>query len=105
MSAIVSCSPVARSWHVELDLGGNGDLDLKGSGPGGLIGGNLGVDDKVDGAAGEIGDDGSAVPWAEDEWMWSDRTGRAGDGRAASEKGLAAAGRPLPLTQSFGAGL
>ena len=105
MSAIVSCLPVARSWRVEFGLGGNGDLDLKGSGTGGLIGGNLGVDGKVDGAAGEIGDDGSASMVSGDGQVWPDGTARAGNGRATSEKGSAAAGRPLPFTQSFSAGL
>ena len=105
MSAIVSCSPVARSWHVEFGLGGDGDLDLQDCTSGGPSSVDSGASGEVDGAAEEIGDDGSAVPWAEDEWVWSDRTGRAGDGRAASAKVLAAAGRPLSLTQSFGAGL
>ena len=105
MSAIVSCLPVARSWRVEFGLGGNGDLDLKRSGTGGLIGGKLGVDSKVDGAAGEIGDDGSASMVSGDGQVWPDGTARAGNGRATSEKGCAAAGRPLPFAQSFSAGL
>ena len=78
---------------------------MKGSGAGGLIGGNLGVDGKVDGAAGEIGDDGSASMVSGDGQVWPDGTARAGNGRATSEKGSAAAGRPLPFAQSFSAGL
>ena len=105
VSATVCCWPVARSWLVELGRGGNGDLHLQVGAVGEPSSVDLGVSGEVDGAAEELGDAGTAVPCAEDGWMWSDRTGRAGDGRAASEKVLAAAGRPLPLTQSFGAGL
>ena len=105
MSAIVSYSPVARSWHVEFGLGGDGDLDLQDCTSGGPSSVDSGASGEVDGAAEEIGDDGSAVPWAEDEWVWFDRTGRAGDGRAKSGEVSAAAGRPLPFAQSFSAGL
>ena len=105
MSAIVSCLPVARSWRVEFGLGGNGDLDLQGCTPGGLVGVDLGANDEVDDVAEEIGDDGLAMVVSGDGQVWPDGTARAGNGRATSEKGSAAAGRPLPFAQSFSAGL
>ena len=105
MSAIVSCSPVARSWRVEFGLGGNGDLDLQGCTSGRPSSVDSGASGEVDGVAEEIGDDGLASVVSGDGQVWPDGKERAGDGRMTLEKGSAAAGRPLPFTQSFGAGL
>ena len=81
------------------------DLDLQVGAVGEPISVDLGVSGEVDGAAEEIGDDGLASVVSGDGQVWPDGTARAGNGRAASEKGSAAAGRPLPFAQSFSAGL